>query len=110
LQRRGKREDLVCHVQTVTSAARDELQHIQRRRRQPTDLGGARASKGIIFTASSFSAEGRDHTASVSPRVVLIDGAQLAALMIDRNVGVSDREIYAVKRLDNDYFGDESYD
>ncbi len=70
-------------------------------------LQGARASKGIIFTASAFSAEARDYAASVSPRVVLIDGAQLAALMIDHNVGVSDRETYAVKRLDNDYFGEE---
>lgn len=71
-------------------------------------LQGARASKGIIFTASSFSAEARGYAASVSPRVVLIDGEQLAALMIDYNVGVSDRETYAVKRLDNDYFGDEA--
>lgn len=71
-------------------------------------LQGARASKGIIFTASTFSAEARDYAASVSPRVVLIDGEQLAGLMIDHNVGVSDRETYAVKRLDNDYFDDES--
>lgn len=70
-------------------------------------LQGARASKGIIFTASTFSGEAREYAASVSPRVVLVDGARLAALMIDHNVGVSDRETYAVKRVDSDYFGDE---
>ena len=70
-------------------------------------LQGARASKGIIFTASSFSAEAEEYAHSVSPRVVLVDGERLAALMIDHNVGVSDREIYAVKRVDSDYFGDE---
>lgn len=71
-------------------------------------LQGARASKGIIFTASSFSSEARDYAASVSPRVVLVDGERLASLMSDHNVGVSVRETYAVKRLDNDYFGDET--
>jgi Restriction endonuclease len=61
-------------------------------------LQGARASKGIIFTASDFSAEARTYAATVSPRVILIDGERLAALMIDYNVGVSERETYPVKR------------
>jgi restriction system protein len=71
-------------------------------------LQGARASKGIIFTASAFSSDARDYAASVSPRVILIDGDRLAALMIDYNVGVSDRETYPVKRVDSDYFGDDT--
>ena len=70
-------------------------------------LQGARASKGIIFTASSFSREAQEYAASVSPRVILVDGERLASLMIAHNVGVSDRETYAVKRIDSDYFGDE---
>jgi len=70
-------------------------------------LQGARASKGIIFTASAFSGEAREYAASVSPRVVLVDGQRLAALMIDYNIGVSDRETYPVKRVDSDYFGDD---
>jgi restriction system protein len=71
-------------------------------------LQGARATKGIIFTASSFSADAEAYAASVSPRVILVDGERLAGLMIDHNVGVSDRETYAVKRVDNDYFGDDA--
>ena len=71
-------------------------------------LQGARASKGIIFTASAFSNDARDYAARVSPRVILVDGERLAGLMIDHEVGVSDRETYAVKRLDSDYFGEES--
>jgi restriction system protein len=70
-------------------------------------LQGARASKGIIFTASSFSSDARSYAAGVSPRVILIDGERLAELMIDHNVGVSDRETYSVKRIDGDYFGEE---
>ena len=39
--------------------------------------------------------------------MILIDGERLAELMIDHNVGVSDRETYAVKRIDGDYFGED---
>lgn len=70
-------------------------------------LQGARASKGIIFTASGFSSDAQTYAAGVSPRVILVDGERLAELMIDHNVGVSDRETYAVKRVDSDYFGEE---
>jgi restriction system protein len=70
-------------------------------------LQGARASKGIIFTASSFSTGAWEYARHVSPRVVLVDGERLAELMIDHNVGVSDREKYSVKRVDGDYFGED---
>jgi restriction system protein len=71
-------------------------------------LQGARASKGIIFTASTFSNGAEEYAASVSPRVVLVDGARLASLMVTYDVGVSARETYSVKRIDADYFGDEA--
>ncbi len=70
-------------------------------------LQGVRATKGIIFTASDFSNEAREYAATVSPRVILVDGERLAELMIDHDVGVSVRETYAVKRVDSDYFGDD---
>ncbi len=72
-------------------------------------LQGARPAKGIMFTASTFSSGAHEYAASVTPRVVLVDGQRLATLMIDHDVGVSsDRETYAVKRVDNDYFGDDA--
>ena len=40
-------------------------------------LRGQRASKGIIFAASTFSADAREYAASASPRVVLVDGELL---------------------------------
>lgn len=70
-------------------------------------LQGARAAKGIVFTASSFSQDANAYAANVSPRVVLIDGAQLAGLMIDYGVGVTERETYSVKRVDTDYFDEQ---
>jgi restriction system protein len=71
-------------------------------------LQGQRASKGIIFTASTFSADAQEYAANISPRVVLVDGELLADLMITHNVGVSERETYHVKRVDGDYFGEDA--
>jgi restriction endonuclease Mrr len=38
----------------------------------------------------------------------VIDGERLAELRIDRNVGVLAREVYEVKRVDRDSFGDDA--
>ena len=70
-------------------------------------LQGARATRGIILTASTFSPDAREFAATVSPRILLIDGERLAELMIDYDVGVAARESYHVKRVDGDYFGDD---
>jgi len=67
-------------------------------------LQGQRAKKGIFLTTSSFSAEAIDYAAFIDSRIVLIDGEQLAGLMIDAGVGVSKVATYEVKRLDSDYF------
>jgi restriction system protein len=67
-------------------------------------LHGARANKGVFLTTAKFSREASDYAASVSPRVVLIDGHELTRLMIDHGVGVLDRTAYVVKRLDEEYF------
>ncbi len=40
-------------------------------------------------------------------KIVLIDGEQLAQLMIDHNIGVSTVTSYEIKRIDNDYFEEE---
>ncbi len=66
-----------------------------------------RARKGVFITTSNFSKEARDFVTRIEKRIVLIDGRELAALMIEHNVGVSPREIYAVKAIDSDYFLDE---
>jgi restriction system protein len=71
-------------------------------------LQGKRASKGIIFTASDFTNDARQYADTVSPRVVLVDGGTLAGLMFDYNVGVADYHSYAVKRVDHDFFSEET--
>ncbi|MCU8045105.1 MULTISPECIES: restriction endonuclease [unclassified Shewanella] len=66
-----------------------------------------RARKGVFITTSNFSKDARDFVTRIEKRIVLIDGHELAALMIEHNVGVSTRELYAVKAIDSDYFAEE---
>jgi restriction system protein len=70
-------------------------------------LHGQGATKGIFITTSDFSSHAREYATSVTPRVILVDGQQLAELMIDHGVGVSVEHAYEVKRLDLDYFASE---
>ena len=70
-------------------------------------LQGQRASKGIFITTSRFTVEAREYVASIGSKIVLIDGEQLAQLMIDHDVGVSTAATYAVKRIDSDYFSED---
>lgn len=70
-------------------------------------LHGKRARKGVFITTGAFSAEAIDYVSRIDPRVVLIDGAQLADYMLDLNVGVTHRATYELKRIDSDYFSEE---
>jgi restriction system protein len=67
-------------------------------------LQGQRAKKGVFITTSSYTAEAIEYVSRIDPKVVLIDGKQLAGLMIDFDVGVSAFASYVVKRIDSDYF------
>lgn len=67
-------------------------------------LDGQRARKGVLITTSSFSAEAREYVSRIEKKIVLIDGAQLAQLMIDHDVGVNLVANYSLKRLDEEYF------
>ena len=70
-------------------------------------LHGKRAKKGIFITTGLFSSEAEQYVAAIDPKVVLIDGQQLASLMIDFNVGVAPAAAYEIKRIDSDYFAEE---
>lgn len=67
-------------------------------------LHGKRATKGVFITTSTFSREAIEYADGVSPRVILLDGKELAQLMIEHSVGVTSARRYEVKRLDLDYF------
>jgi restriction system protein len=73
-------------------------------------LHGQRATKGVFITTSTFSREAADFAESVTPRIRLVDGKEMAELMIDFDVGVSVERTYRLKRLDSDYFETEDSD
>jgi restriction system protein len=71
-------------------------------------LQGQRAKKGIFITTSNFSKEAFDYTSRIDTKIVLIDGEQLARLMIDHNIGVTPVSKYEIKKIDSDYFSEEN--
>jgi restriction system protein len=70
-------------------------------------LAGQGAKKGVFITTSRYTNEARDYQPRNETKIVLIDGEQLAELMIDHNLAVSTVNTFEIKRIDNDYFGDE---
>lgn len=70
-------------------------------------LQGHRANKGVFITTSAFTKEAEDYVSRINNRIVLIDGAMLARLMIEHDVGVSIVSSFVVKRVDSDYFTEE---
>lgn len=71
-------------------------------------LSGHGAGKGIFITTSYFTKEAVDYAAGLrNSKIVLIDGEELAELMIDHGIGVSTAAVYEVKRVDSDYFDEE---
>jgi restriction system protein len=67
-------------------------------------LEGQRARKGVFITTSQFSKDAREYVTRIEKRIVLIDGEQLAQLMMDFGVGATEVDTYKVKKLDRDYF------
>ena len=70
-------------------------------------LQGQRARKGIFITTSSFTKEADAFAASIDSKIVLLDGEELAALMIDHEIGVTNMASYAMNRVDTDYFTED---
>jgi restriction system protein len=70
-------------------------------------LAGQGAKKGIFITTSNFSKEALDYAPRNETKIVLIDGEYLAQLMIDYNLGCTPQQVYEVKKIDSDYFGEE---
>jgi restriction system protein len=76
--------------------------------REIRDFAGAllskKARKGIFITTSTFPDSAFEFVRSIEHKIVLIDGQELANLMIEHNVGVTINNVYEVKKIDGDYF------
>ncbi|WP_045825764.1 restriction endonuclease [Teredinibacter turnerae] len=66
-----------------------------------------RAHKGVFITTSKFSKGALEYVSMIQKKIILIDGAKLAALMIKHNLGVSVKETYEIKALDTDFFSED---
>jgi restriction system protein len=67
-----------------------------------------RAKKGVIMTTSAFTKDAVDFVERIEgKKVVLIDGDQLAGLMIEHGLGVVTTKTYELKEVSNAFF-DES--
>jgi len=70
-------------------------------------LQGQRAKKGVFITTGKFSKEAVDYTSFIDNRIVLIDGDELVTLMFDNDIGVTTTNLYAIKKIDSDFFLNE---
>ena len=73
-------------------------------------LDGEGVQDGIFITTSDFNPAAKEFAERSSKRVILINGSQLARYMIDHNVGVSTTKTYEIKRVDSDYFAENTKD
>ncbi len=70
-------------------------------------LSANRATKGVLITTSTFTKDAEDEVKKFREKIVLINGLQLAQLMIEHDVGVAVHKSYLVKKLDQDFFEGE---
>jgi restriction endonuclease Mrr len=62
------------------------------------------ASQGVFITSGTFTDGALRAAREAALKVRLIDGEELAELMIDFGVGVATSETYVIKRVDTDFF------
>ena len=65
-------------------------------------------TKGVFVTTSSFTKSAKSFVSKSPKRIRLIDGKELASLMVQHNVGVRTREQYDIKKIDLDYFDQDN--
>ena len=67
-------------------------------------IDAAGTSKGVFVTTAGFTCAAKDYVARSPKRIVLIDGEELARLIVKHNIGVRREMCYEVKRIDEGYF------
>ena len=70
-------------------------------------IDAANTTKGVFVTTASFTKAAKAYVEKSPKRIVLIDGEELARLMVEHNIGVRPKIQYKVKRIDEDYFESE---
>lgn len=65
-------------------------------------------NKGVLFTTDKFTAPALLYVKSIPKRIVLVDGPELARLMVRHGIGVTVSKTLHVARMDGDYFDSEA--
>ena len=71
-------------------------------------IDAAGTTKGVFVTTADFTRAARDYVARSPKRIVLIDGAELARMMVQHGIGVRTRVRHEIKRIDEDFFDQEA--
>jgi restriction system protein len=71
-------------------------------------LEGQRANKGVVLTTSRFTPDAYDFVSKIAKRIILIDGARIAELMIEHKLGVQVVSTYENLKVDRDFFSGEA--
>jgi len=61
----------------------------------------------VFITTSGFSADAKRYVERIDTRIILIDGGELAGLVIAHGVGVTPVAVYELKRVDSDFFAED---
>jgi len=63
-----------------------------------------RAQKGIFITTSAFTQSAIETAQNLGNRIVLINGKELAKLMLRYNIGSRDEQVLHLKKIDEEFF------
>lgn len=67
-------------------------------------LGINKASKGVLLTTGTFTAQAIEHADRAQQTIRLVNGQELASLMIDFGIGVSRTNSVIIPVIDRDFF------
>ena len=71
-------------------------------------IDAAGTTKGVFVTTAGFTRAARDYVARNPKRIVMIDGEELARLMVKHGVSLRTRVRHEIKQVDEDYFDQEA--
>lgn len=76
--------------------------------REVRDFSGSldtkKTTRGVFITTAKFSGPCKTYVANIQKPIILIDGRELARLMLRYNVGVREDRPVVIKRIDEDFF------
>jgi restriction system protein len=73
-------------------------------------LAGVGARKGVFLTTSTFTQQAITYASQLrDSKIILIDGQNLAQLMIEHDFGVSIKDTLYIKRIDEDFFAENEF-